>query len=275
MTDENGSGRKERPLPAAWTHNPYQAPSAHVEDVRTSSGAGVLGDPAKVGAGRGAGWFGDGWRIFRSATGTWIGVIVVFFIVTLVLAMIPIIGQIASNVLMPVLTGGLMIGCRAIDDDEEFGFGYLFAGFKKNFGQLLLIGILGFAFAFVVIIGLSVLGIGIGFGAAFLGGKGAGSDAALVTLMIGALVAAFLFVPLAMAMWFAPALVALHDLSAFEAMKLSFRGCLRNMLPFLIYGLVFIVLAIVATIPVGLGWLALGPTLIGSTYAAYRDIFVA
>ena len=42
----------------------------------------------------------------------------------------------------------------------------------------------------------------------------------------------------AMLNWFAPALVALRGVSAIDAMKLSFVSCLRNWLPFLLYGLV-------------------------------------
>jgi uncharacterized membrane protein len=92
-------------------------------------------------------------------------------------------------------------------------------------------------------------------------------------MLLGGLIALLLIVPLGMSIWFAPALAALHELTAFEAMKLSFRGCLRNVLPFLSYGLAAIVLAIVASIPLGLGWLLLIPVACCSVYAGYRDIF--
>jgi hypothetical protein len=36
---------------------------------------------------------------------------------------------------------------------------------------------------------------------------------------------------------------------------------------------VVFVLALVATIPIGLGWLVLGPVLATSVYTAYLDIF--
>jgi uncharacterized membrane protein len=78
-----------------------------------------------------------------------------------------------------------------------------------------------------------------------------------------------------MAIWFAPILVALNDMSAVAAMKRSFSGCLRNVLPFLVYGIVMFILAIIATIPIGLGWLLLMPTLICATYVSYREIFLA
>ena len=41
----------------------------------------------------------------------------------------------------------------------------------------------------------------------------------------------------------------------------------------LVYSLVGLVLAIAASIPLGLGWLVLGPMFGGSVYASYRDIF--
>src|SRR5204862_143689 len=82
-----------------------------------------------------------------------------------------------------------------------------------------------------------------------------------------------LLLPLIMAIWFAPPLVMLGALSPGAAMKASFYGCLRNVIPFLVYGAIGIVLAIIATIPLGLGWFVLGPVAIASIYASYCDIF--
>jgi uncharacterized membrane protein len=76
-----------------------------------------------------------------------------------------------------------------------------------------------------------------------------------------------------MALWFAPALVVLRGMAPIEAIKESFLGCLKNVLPFLVYSIVLMVLGIVAAIPLGLGWLVLGPTLIASVYVSYRDIY--
>jgi uncharacterized membrane protein len=57
-------------------------------------------------------------------------------------------------------------------------------------------------------------------------------------------------------------------------MQESFFGCLKNVVPFLVYGLIGLVFAVLASIPVGLGWLVLGPVLIGSLFASYRDIYL-
>jgi uncharacterized membrane protein len=76
-----------------------------------------------------------------------------------------------------------------------------------------------------------------------------------------------------MAFWFVPALVALRRDPPIAAMTASFSGSLANVLPMLVYSLVGLVLAIAASIPLGLGWLVLGPVIGGSVYASYRDIF--
>jgi hypothetical protein len=42
-----------------------------------------------------------------------------------------------------------------------------------------------------------------------------------------------------------------------------------------VYGLIFMGLAIVASIPFLLGWLVLGPVIAGSWYASWRETFDA
>jgi uncharacterized membrane protein len=83
----------------------------------------------------------------------------------------------------------------------------------------------------------------------------------------------FLMIPLLMAYWFAPALVMMHDIAPMAAMKASFRGCLRNIVPFIVYFFVMVVLAFVAMIPIGLGMLVWIPVAMASNYVGYRRIF--
>jgi uncharacterized membrane protein len=73
--------------------------------------------------------------------------------------------------------------------------------------------------------------------------------------------------------WFAPALIVFRHMGAVQAMKASFVGCLRNFVPFLIYGLVLLIPAVLATIPFALGWLVLGPLVVASIYTSYKDIY--
>jgi uncharacterized membrane protein len=87
------------------------------------------------------------------------------------------------------------------------------------------------------------------------------------------LVALSLSIPLMMAAWFAPLLVIFKNMTALEAMRISFFACVKNIVAFQIYGFILIVLTILATMPYGLGLFVLVPTLFASIYASYQDIF--
>jgi uncharacterized membrane protein len=88
------------------------------------------------------------------------------------------------------------------------------------------------------------------------------------------LIATALLLPVMMAMWFAPLLVVFHELGAWEAMKQSFSACLKNFLPFLWYGVLLLLLSLLAMIPLGLGFLVLWPVIVASLYTSYRDIYL-
>jgi uncharacterized membrane protein len=250
------------------------------ETPRPQTVIGVV-HPRAVDAGRGASWFSEGWRLFTPAVGPWILIVIVGFFLHLVLAFIPVLGSIASQLIFPVLMAGLMLGCRAIDRGEPLTVAHLFAGFGPRVGPLLIVALIYLAAAVAIVIFVVAL-LFVFFGAAVLSQLWSSQDSmstaaamgglALIGL-VGGLVFLLLFLPVVMAVWFAPALIVLNGLEPWESMKLSFFGCLRNILPFLVYGVVWIGLAIVATIPLFLGWLVLGPVTVASIYASYCDIF--
>ena len=57
------------------------------------------------------------------------------------------------------------------------------------------------------------------------------------------------------------------------ALKASFDASWKNLGALAVFGLIFIGLAIVATIPFGLGWLVLLPVMFGGLYASWREVF--
>jgi uncharacterized membrane protein len=255
------------------TTNPYSAPVAKVADPAAPQGKFIPGGRA-VAAGQGWTWYTQGWDLFRRQPGVWIGVFIAMFVILLLVALIPLLGAIANTLLWVVLLAGLMIGCRALAEGGNLEFGHLFAGFRERFGTLIGVGAIAFGISLVVGILVAVV-MGVGMFTLFGGGPGPGATpAALMAMALPVLVMTALLLPLFMALWFAPALVVFHERSPVEAMKESFSGCLKNIVPFLVYGLVGLVFAILASIPVGLGWLVLGPVLIGSLYASYRDIYL-
>jgi len=257
------------------TVDPYAAPTAQL----ATEEANELRDPVALPIGNGGGWIASGWRYFRSSPGAWIVVMILMFGINLAANFIPVVGPLAVNFLWPVFMGGLMLGCQAQDQGERFEIGHLFAGFSRNTGQLLLLGL--FYLGMAVLIGLVMAMI---VGSAFtmmdpeamqgqdpdlmLDAMGGGTSILLMVLVVLALT-----IPMMMAAWFAPALIAIEGMSALAAMKMSFMGCLKNILPFLWYGLLATLLMVVGALPFGLGLLVVVPMLMASTYAAYREIY--
>lgn len=232
-----------------------------------------------VGAGQGWTWIADGFGLFKKQPGIWIAITVVLIVILLVLGLLSLLGAIATLLrviatllLLSVFMGGMMIGCQALQRDGSLEVGTLFAGFKTQSGNLLVLGVLSFlAWIIVIIPVIAIVGSG-----AFLGmmrGDLAGVAIIGGTFLLALLVATALSIPVCMALWFAPALVVLRGAAPVAAIKQSFLGCLKNIIPFLIYGIVMLALSIFATIPFLLGWLVLLPVLIASVYVAYCDIY--
>jgi uncharacterized membrane protein len=191
-------------------------------------------------------------------------------------SLVPFIGSLAFQVLQPVIAGGFVVGCRSLENNGEFEIEHLTTGFSKRFGPLALVGVL-FILGWIVIVAVFFLIAGMSLIPVFMEGDTNAAAAKLMAsgtmIALGALVMMALMVPLTAAYWFAPALVMMHDMSPVAAMKESFMACLRNIIPFLVYGIVMTLAAIVAIIPFGLGFLVWLPVAIASTYVAYRDIF--
>ncbi|HXV06850.1 MAG TPA: BPSS1780 family membrane protein [Burkholderiales bacterium] len=251
--------------------NVYAPPGAPVEDPRQGleDEHDFIEGGRAVPAGHGVSWLGEGWRLFKESPLIWIVNVILFLVITVAVQVVPIVGGIAGALLAPVLGAGLMIGAHALRHGETLEVGHLFAGFRQNTGALVLVGVVYLVGVIAIVVVAMLL-----MGASFVGLMAGGGEPVLGPgLILAILIGVALAIPLAMAYWFAPALVALNGLSAIEAMKMSFWGCLKNILPFLVYGLVALVAAIVATIPLALGWLVLGPVLAASMYASYRDIF--
>ena len=253
--------------------NPYAAPKAPVADAATPMQGDFVPGGRALSAGRGWAWIVEGWNLFKRQPAMWIGVAVLLAVIFIVLAVIPLLGSLAAVVLAPVLGAGLVIGSRALDEGGNLEIAHLFAGFRERFGTLATVGLiyLGASVAIALVVGL-VTGAGIW---SLVGGGAdpASMGAAGATVLLAFLVMTALMLPVVMAVWFSPPLVVFHELAAGEAMKQSFVACLRNIVPFLVYGVILLLFAVLASLPFALGWLVLGPVMAGSLYTSYRDIF--
>lgn len=254
------------------TVNPYAAPKAAVADATVVLNADFVPGGQSRPASHGWSWIAEGWELFKRQPGMWIGIVLIAFVIFIGAAMIPIVGGLATTLFGPVFAAGIMIGCKALDTGGELELGHLFAGFKERTGTLVAVGALYLAAVVVVMLVVGLM-MGVGF-TAMMGGDPQAMAAMGVTMLLAMLIMFALLLPAVMAIWLAAPLVVFHDHGAVDAMKGSFAGCLKNILPFLVYSIVMFVLAIAATLPLALGWLALGPVFAASVYTSYRGIYL-
>jgi uncharacterized membrane protein len=241
------------------------------------------GTPAPVAAGNGLAWWQEGWRLFTLSPWVWIAITLSFLVILILLHLVPLIGSFASTILTPVLVAGMMAGCNAQDRGGEITINHLFSGFSEKLVPLVILGLVylaGTVLIVCIVAAIAIATIGMsGIGALMTGDPTGAAFTMLATLGFGAVLAVLVgtlaALPLMMAYWFAPALVMLRNDDPLAAMKASFFGCLANIWPMLVYSLIGIALAIVATIPLALGWIILAPVFAGSVYASYKDIFGA
>ena len=251
--------------------NPYSAPSS---DLHEGDGDNYdLQPPRAVSPGNGIKWLSDGFTLLKQDLGTWVLTMIIGFVIMIILSIIPLI-----NIIVGLTTyawvGGLMLGCKAQNDGKKFEINYLFKGFSTNFWSLVL------TYVIVMIISLVVMFLTLGsmfsqiFMASFSGQPPSPDMFSIEGFVLPVLIAMAILIPVMMAAWFAPILIVVNNLGAIQAMTQSFKGCIKNVIPFLLYGILGFVIVLVAMIPFGLGLLIAVPLFYTSTFCAYKDIFL-
>lgn len=246
--------------------NPYQVPQA---DVALALIDGKFHEPRTVPSGNGNRWLSDAWRLFKVSPGMWIAMLVVYAVCQIVISIVPLAGTIFG----PVFMAGFYRASQTAAEEGVVRLEDIFSGFRERLGPLILVGLLTLAFIIGIVLVCALIGV-IGVGLTNFDIENV-TPAAIGLILIFALVVAALILPIMMMGWFAPALVAFQGMGPFEAMKCSFRACLRNVLPFTLYGFVGLLLLLAGLIPMGLGLIVVFPVLLLSFYTSYHDIFIA
>lgn len=233
------------------------------------------GDARSVDAGRGVAWWSEAWALFMKNPGMWVVFGLIVLIIYIVLSFVPLVGNIAGALLTPVFMGGWLLATGKLEQGGSLEPADLLLGFKEHLNPLMVLGaLLAGATAVITLVVFALVGgaaIGASIGAATqsAGGMLAAAGAGLMAMLIGLA----LMVPVTMAIWFAPALVIFRGVQPVDALRMSFAACLRNIMPFLVYGVLGFVAAIVASLPAGLGWLVLLPLCFLTVQTTYRDVF--
>lgn len=230
----------------------------------------------KVSAGNGPLWIKQGYRMFKKNPILWIVLSMIGTIGLFVIASLPVIGDPLATLLFPVLLAGFMVGCRAQEQGEELELAHLFAGLQHNAPQLITLGGINLVSQYLILGVMKMTG-GAALVDIMLSGKPPEDPAVLMQAASGAglsvALGLMLFTVLLMAMQLAPMLVVFDKLAPVMALKTSLQAFLRNMGPLTVYSLMMMVLALLASMPMMLGWVVLLPVALTSMYAIYRDLF--
>ena len=251
-------------------------------------------------AGQGMVWLATAYRMFKVHRLAWVVLVLAYFIILLMLRVVPFVGPYAMTVLKPVFAVGLLAAAWTQERGGRPAFVQLFQGFRANLWSLLAIGLF-----FVAGITLAVFASSLVDGGKLLELMASGSAmseaqiaAALSDpqLQLGMAFSALLSLPVVIATWWAPALVVFQDAGSGAALAASLRAALANWKPLAIYGIgVFfyggvvpgLIIGIVTmVIPQPVGQLLVialllpyslffAATLHVSDYVSYRDVFHA
>ena len=241
-----------------------------------SAGAGAAATirAADVRAANGVRWIVDGFHIYRARPLIWSGLTLGWLVISFGLLLVPLIGGIVANVLQPVFFASFAFAARRQLAGERVDMGDLFLGFRANRRALVNVGMLELAAAFAIVFGLTFLAGPLDSPLDASATRNAEELAKVLQDKAGYIFAGLaLYALVKGALWFAPALIAFHGLSAMHAIRWSVYAALSNIGAMLTYLLALSAMYLVAALPWALGFIVAVPVMCLSTYTGYRDVF--
>lgn len=235
-------------------------------------------EPQRLEANQGLQWIKKGYALFMKAPLLWIVLLAICFVAAAGVSAVPVIGDPLVSLLMPVAMIGLMTGCRSLEMGEELELAHLFCGFQRHTSHLITLGGIALVSQYLIFGAMMMVG-GATLVGILLNNQAPAAPEVIQQAIAGAgasvVVGIALFSVLLMCMQFAPMLVYFRDVAPVAAMKLSLRAFRHNAGAMFVYGMAFLLLAVLASMPMMLGWLILMPMVFTSLYASFCDIFPA
>jgi len=202
-----------------------------------------------VKASTGARWVKLGIQTFAKQPLALAGLFFMFMALMTLLSMLPLIGLPLAMTLLPAMTLGLMSATREAEQGKFPMPLILLSAFRTHPAKSRAMLILGLIYAggFLLAMGAAYLVDGGGFARLYLGGESptpellqSGDFQLAMWVFIG------LHLPLSLMVWHAPALVFWHDLTPVKSLFFSMVACLRNFWAFTLFGVVWLVVMVLA-----------------------------
>lgn len=218
--------------------------------------------------------FGDyiskGFDLVNKNLGGFIGYGLVYLLISLFVAMIPVLGQIAGVIIGPALLAGFYHVANQVDRGNPTVFGDFFKGFDK-LGNLFLTSLLtGLIVVVSAIPGLIVLFTS-GFSiTSLMMGEPAEENTSMI--VVGVLLMLIPALYLGVSYLFAPMLVWFYDLKPWDALETSRKLIGKNWGIFFGFMLVMGIIASLGLLLLGVGLLYTMPAYLCANYAAFADV---
>ncbi|QDX81573.1 hypothetical protein B9N43_10120 [Denitratisoma sp. DHT3] len=230
-------------------------------------------------------WLVAGFRLFRANPPLMTALTLGYFLVILLVNLLPLIGPFLLTLALPTMTLIVANGCREIDAFGALRPGTLFQGLREQRKALLQLGGLNLLASLLLLLMLTLSGLE----SVDLAQPDPEQLLRLALLML------VLAMPLMLAFWFAPMLTGWAGVAPAKAVFFSIVATIRNWRAFAVYGLVIAAIGVVlpgllvvlASLLSGavaggvamvlrmLMMLVLAPVLMASVYLSYRDVFGA
>ena len=208
-----------------------------------------------VPASEGAQWVKQGIRTFFRQPLALSGLFFMFMAIVSVLSIVPFLGSLLALVILPACTLGLMAATREAVAGKFPMPSIMASAFragKTKTQSMLVLGVI-YALGVLLVMGASALADGGQFARLYLLGGSITREMVMEPAFQSAMwVALILYTPLSMLFWHAPALVHWHVMPPVKSLFFSGVVCLRNFRAFLVFGLVWMVIFLLAGVMVTL-----------------------
>lgn len=190
-------------------------------------------------------WVKQGFALFRKQPAEMATLFLAYMFLMLIIGIVPLLGQILPMVLVPVFSMAFMQACANIEQGKKVYPNLLLTGFRKPaFASLLKLGVLYLVAAVAAVAASALIDGGVFW-------QVMSSDKALdretirnSNMSLGMMFSAAVYIPAAMAFWYAAPLIFWQKMGVGKAVFYSFFAVKRSGSAFLVYGLSWMLIGV-------------------------------
>ncbi len=196
-------------------------------------------------------WFVEGWKLFKKSPLPLILGALIWGVLELGIAFIPVVGVVIDGLIFPMLYAGFLYIAREIDEGRKPSFKFFFVAFmdKSKFALLFMLGIVIVLFEAISVVA-----------ALFFG------PIAIVILV------PFVLILVSMLLFSVP-LVTFNKSSFIEALKSSYHSCGENISAIIMAYFALFGLMVLSVLTFGVALLVTIPIIFCSFYKGYKEIY--